>query len=384
MRRIDVAQVIAHNSMACADHENSTELHAVELIVFHQNVLGFHVDVGVVKDDAEVAEGVIFGLAAIDAGISLHAPVVEAVEVDALAIDLFEPVVFVSGALDITGRVDSHGRSASFGVDQRDRESNASPAIAVHFYSGCVADLDRVAAYFRKLIVGDLPALITRRTINRMRPNAVAANVLKPRVGDREIIRAFLQQDAAGCIVATLGVSRAAISNLNMIQQNVSRTIHENREARYVYELDVVGLHAVRFFEQDAIVRENRRERFVGWRDRHRLFQRGSIAVDRKIIKLDPPAILAAKQGATAEAGRSAQGRVISGDREIVRAFWKPQLRRHLDCAGRQMKYAARRKRERSEQCEDQALFYLAWRSNFAASIFPRFGISTFLRRAVR
>ena len=99
VRGIDVEQTIAQNAVASADDEDPAELHALQPVVFHQDVARLHIDVGVVEHDAEVAEGIVFGLAAIDAGVGAHRAVVEAVQVDALAVDLFELVRFVARAV---------------------------------------------------------------------------------------------------------------------------------------------------------------------------------------------------------------------------------------------------------------------------------------------
>ena len=67
--------------------------------------------------------------------------------------------------------------------------------------------------------------------------------------------------------------------------------------------------------------------------------------------------------------------RVIAGDDEIVRTLGQPKLGGNFDGAGRQMNRAGRGKAESDEQREDQALFYLAWRLNFAARAFRRCAI---------
>ena len=66
---------------------------------------------------------------------------------------------------------------------------------------------------------------------------------------------------------------------------------------------------------------------------------------------------------------------IAAGNRKIVRAVGKSQLGGDLGCAGRQLERAGARKRERNQKSEDQALFYLAWRSNFAARAFRRCAI---------
>src|SRR5580704_8836490 len=56
MRRVDVAQAIPQDAVPTADQEDAAELHAVQLVVLDHNVARLHVDVRVIKDDAEVAE----------------------------------------------------------------------------------------------------------------------------------------------------------------------------------------------------------------------------------------------------------------------------------------------------------------------------------------
>ena len=71
-------------------HEDPAEFHPVQFVVFDHDVLGPHLDAGVIEHNAEVAERIILGRPAIDAGIAAHCAVVKAVQVDAFAVDLFE------------------------------------------------------------------------------------------------------------------------------------------------------------------------------------------------------------------------------------------------------------------------------------------------------
>ena len=66
---------------------------------------------------------------------------------------------------------------------------------------------------------------------------------------------------------------------------------------------------------------------------------------------------------------------MVAGDDEIVRAIGQPQFGGNVDWSGWQMNRAGLRKAESDEQREDQALFYLAWRLNFAARAFRRCAI---------
>ncbi len=63
---------------------------------------------------------------------------------------------------------------------------------------------------------------------------------------------------------------------------------------------------------------------------------------------------------------------MISDDSEIVRAVGEAKLGRYRNRATRQMERPGAGNCKSGKQREDQALFYLAWRSNFAASGFLR------------
>ncbi len=63
------------------------------------------------------AERIILRRGAIDAGVAAHRAVVEAIQVDAFAVDFFEAVAFVSGLIDVAGRIDANRRSAVFDID---------------------------------------------------------------------------------------------------------------------------------------------------------------------------------------------------------------------------------------------------------------------------
>ena len=151
--------------------------------------------------------------------------------------------------------------------------------------------------------------------------------------------------------------------------------IHQDGEIGDVGEIDMVHRHAIGVFNENAVIRIETRKGFIAIRQWQRLLERRAVAVDGEITE-DHVATTPATQNCSAVEGRGrTQDGVVAGDDEIVRAIRQPKLGRNFDCAGRQMNRAGRGKAESDEQREDQALFYLAWRLNFAARAFRRCAI---------
>ena len=111
MREIQVQQMIAGDRVSRADNENPAEQRAIDGVAGNADVARLHVRIAVVHDDAEVAVRIIPDAVGIDAGVSADLAIVKAVEVETLAVDLFELILAVDGFVDIPGRVDRDGNA---------------------------------------------------------------------------------------------------------------------------------------------------------------------------------------------------------------------------------------------------------------------------------
>ncbi len=127
-----------------------------------------------------------------------------------------------------------------------------------------------------------------------MRPDRVAENIAEGGIGHGKRVDAFFQQNSSGRIIAPLGVVRAAVAHRDVIQQHAARMVHENRESGHVREIHMIHGQALALFNENAVVREESGEIFVGRRHRQRLFQRAAIAVNRKIAERDVAAAVTA------------------------------------------------------------------------------------------
>ena len=212
-----------------------------------------------------------------------HGAVMEPVQVDAFSVDLFKPIALVSGLLHVASGVNANRRSGVFNIHQFSWKSDADAMIIRNFHSDRVAHLNRIAADFRKFIAQDLPIMITRRKVPRMGPNAVAANVPERRIGHRKLLGSFFQQDAAGRIVASFGVARPAVFHRHVIDRDILGMADDRREIRDVGEIDMIDGQTVGVLDQNTVVAEHARKRFIGRREGQRLFKRRAIAIDRKI-----------------------------------------------------------------------------------------------------
>ena len=138
----------------------------------------------------------------------------------------------------------------------------------------------------------------------------------------------------------------------------------QDGEVRDVGEIDVFDGKPVGVFDQNAVVAEAARKCFIGRRERHGLFERSAIAVDREIREVDLAAAVATEDGAAVKVCAGAKrGMIAARNRKVMRAIREPDFRGNFGNARRQMDRAGSGKWQCDQQCEDQALFYLHARS---------------------
>ena len=102
---------------------------------------------------------------------------VESVQVDALAVDLFKAIAQVRRVVHITGRVDGYRNRPVLYVDRHRRESDVRARVVLKAQERCVASLQRVAADPLEAIAGEKSATVARRSVERMGPDAISQDM---------------------------------------------------------------------------------------------------------------------------------------------------------------------------------------------------------------
>lgn len=314
MRRVDIAHPIVHDPVSGPDQEDAAELHSVQLIFFHHNILRHHFNTGIIEHNSEVAERIILRWTPVETNVAAHRAVMEAVQVDALAVDLFKSIVLVAGLLDISRRIDADGGTAVFDVDQLNRESNTRAGIALHLDTHGVAHLNGIPADLAELVAQDLSVPIARRHVAGMGPDGVTPDTAERGVRHGKLLHSFFQQNAARGVVAAFGIARSAIFYCNAIDDDILRMADEDSEIRDVYEIDALDGNIVTLFDQNAVVEKNAGESFVGWRQGQWLFEPRAIAVDSEIGKSDAAAAVAREDRAAVKIRCGVERAVIAGN----------------------------------------------------------------------
>ena len=94
------------------------------------------------------------------------------------------------------------------------------PAFSSTRTSDGVAHLDGVAADLVEAVARKIaPRAVARRSVERVRPHAVAANVAQVAARHAEIRGAFFQQNAAGRVVPPGRVARSAVGDLHAVDR---------------------------------------------------------------------------------------------------------------------------------------------------------------------
>ena len=150
-----------------------------------------------------------------------------------------------------------------------------------------VAHLDRIAADRVKTVAGEDAPLVALRGVERMRPQSVAEDFAEGARFDLEVGAAFLDQDAAGCVVAAGGVARAAIFHAHPADVHVSDAADQDGESSDIAEADVIHVEGVDGRSRDAIVCGECRKGTVVGGEALPHFKRGAIAIDGEIVQPD-------------------------------------------------------------------------------------------------
>ena len=241
-------QVIAGNGVALADDENTTEQYTVDCIIYDADIARLHVRIGVVHDDAVVAIRVAFGRFFVEACIAAHFAIMKAVEIETLAINFFKTVVAVDRLVHVARGIHSHGKGLGFQIHFFSRIANHATAIVLHADFGCMPHLNRVACKHHKFIARNAAAGVAGRTVQRVRPDAVAANVGDAAVENFKIRRTFFEQNAAGGIIALARIESAAFGNLDIVNFYGVASVDQNGKSG-----NRSGFNAVDFETRDAL-----------------------------------------------------------------------------------------------------------------------------------
>jgi hypothetical protein len=179
--------------VVAADQENAAIGEPFERVPGDDDAGGLHARVIVAEDDAVVRSRVGAGRLPVDAGVVDHAAVVEAVEVDALAVDIDEPVAGVVGTVDVAGRVDGDCDAVAFHVDDPDGKPEFGTVVVLDADARGVADLDRVSAHGGDGVVVDPAIGLAGRPGVGMGPDGVSGDALDDAADDLERGNAFFK-----------------------------------------------------------------------------------------------------------------------------------------------------------------------------------------------
>src|ERR1035438_4107872 len=140
-----------------------------------------------------------------------HLAIVEAVQADALAVNLSEAIAGVCAMIHLAGRIQRHGVTSALHVHQFPRIPDAPALVVFHFDLAGATYLDGIARQLFEEVERNPSTGVAPRAEQRMRPHAVAPNVAECRTGHAEIAGSFLQQDAARGVVAAASIVRPAV-----------------------------------------------------------------------------------------------------------------------------------------------------------------------------
>src|SRR5262249_2519615 len=218
--------MIARDVMPLADHENAAVKRAVQLVLYHFDVLRPHPWIAVIEDNALVAVGIFVRAGPVDAGIAAHLAIMKAVEVDALSVYFFEMVAGIGAAFGVAGGVDRHRGSAVLDVHLLERVADRGAGIFVHQNSSSVTYLNSVAADAVKTVRRDATVGVPRRCAQGVRPDAVAAHVAQVATRYCKIARPFFQEDTARRIIAPGYGARARVLDARAFNPDLPGTAH--------------------------------------------------------------------------------------------------------------------------------------------------------------
>jgi hypothetical protein len=285
VREVQVRKMIAAYRVAGTDDENAAEEKTVDGVVRDADVARLHVRIAVVHDDAEVAVRIAFELVVfVEAGVAADFAVVEAVEVEALAVDFLELIVAVDRPLDVAGRIDRDRempglRDPLLRADSRSCGRDCSPR----------GPRSRGPPEWRR---GRSWRIRCRRCARgrcarRCRGSGSRCRCRARRrcgIEDFEIRGAFFEQDAAGRVVALAGVEAAAGGDLDVVDSNGVAGIDEDGETGDSRGLDLAISRLVTPFGEDAVVGV-KRENMASDGGRPRAGDGVAVAVEREVVE---------------------------------------------------------------------------------------------------
>ena len=123
-----------------------------------------------------------------------------------------------------------------------------------------MAHLNGIARDHGEFVAGDAAAGIARRSVERMRPDAVAAHVGDAAIENLEIGGAFFKQNSAGGVVALLCVQAAAVGDLDVVDPDRMARIDQDREAGDPDRFDLRDFEIRDALGKDSVVRREARE----------------------------------------------------------------------------------------------------------------------------
>src|SRR5579862_6572208 len=155
------------------------------------------IGMSVVHHDCGATKRICLRALAIGANVFRYDSVVEAVQVNALAVDFLELVARVGGVVDVPSRIDGHGCSLILDIYDIDGITDVDPGVALHLYACGVSDLDGIATDGIELVEREYARVLTGRLEIRMSPQRVTEDVTKRGFAHFEIRSAFFEQNSS-------------------------------------------------------------------------------------------------------------------------------------------------------------------------------------------
>src|SRR5262249_48664240 len=126
-----------------------------------------------------------------------HFAIVEAVEVDALSVDVRESIARVDAALHIACGIERGGR----GIDDLRGKSDLAAAVVLDSNIEGMSGLYGISADRLQAIARVPPGSVAGVRVARVRPHAIAKHIPKRAAGHAELRRSLFEQNAARGVV---------------------------------------------------------------------------------------------------------------------------------------------------------------------------------------
>src|SRR5206468_1874988 len=134
-------------------------------------------------------------------------------------------------------------------------------AIPLDAHLGGMTYLNRVPADRGEMVIRNQPWPVARRCVERMRPDAVAADIPQIAMQHLEIGRSLFQQNSTRGVVPARGISRSAVFDVRALDANLLRRDRQDREPRHPAESDARDGDIRSALDQDSVVWGKFRER---------------------------------------------------------------------------------------------------------------------------